>query len=397
MSPDSESSSPTLASVPRVDADAVIAEEYDAFRADVTRAVGAKLAATKIRFADLDMDGFYNQAWFGLYTKLQAGEEIENRKGLLVQMTYRRAIDEYRSLHPDRQAGPDALDVMSVDQSPDETIEQQDQFRQFVSTMRTELNERELKAATLCYVYGYTRPEAAEVVGVRPKRMEKIMDEVSRKMRPMLAHIKQGEYCESRVDLINMYALGALDEDSAAYQEAVDHLKHCPGCRRKVLGTRGLTAVTPVAGLGLLVTTGALAAGAGTAAAASGAGGSSSSAGGGGILSGGFAQAAAVVAAVGVVAAGAFAVAGGFGGSDDEPAGNSSAPAAAESSESPAESEAKPKPAKKKSKTESKPSEPESQPEQQSAPAAPAPAAPAQPAPAPEPEVDPATEEFELQ
>lgn len=394
MSPDFESSSPTLAPGRRVDADAVIAEEYDTFRGDVTRAVSGKLAASKIRFADLDMDGFYNQAWFGLYTKLQAGETVENRKGLLIQMTYRRAIDEYRSLHPDRQAGSEALDVLSVDQSPDETIEQQDQFRQFVSTMRTELNERELKAATLCYVYGYTRPEAAEVVGVRPKRMEKIMDEVSRKMRPMLAQIKDGEYCESRSELINLYALGALDEDSPEYREAVDHLKHCPGCRRKVLGTRGLTAVTPVAGLGLLVASGALAAGAGSAAAAGTAG--SGGAGSGGGAFGGVAQAAAVVAAVGVVAAGAFAIAGGFGGSDDEAASTPAKPAASESSEAAAESKSAPSKKSESKPSESKPAEPPAEPQPQ-APAAPPPVEPVQPAPEPEPEVDPATEEFDLQ
>ena len=380
----------------RVDADAVIAEEYDAFRSEVTRVVGGKLGASKIRFADIDMDGFYNQAWFGLYTKLQGGEVVENRKALLIQMTYRRAIDEYRSLHPDRQAGSEALDVLSVDQSADETIEQQDQFRQFVQSMRTELNERELKAATLCYVYGYTRPEAAEVVGVRPKRMEKIMDEVSRKMRPMLAHIKDGEYCESRTELINLYALGALDEDSPEYLEAADHLKHCPGCRRKVLGTRGLTAVTPVAGLGLIAVSGALAAGAGTAAAASSGGSSAGT--GGGILGGGFAQAAAVVAAVGVIAAGAFVAAGGVGGSDDQPAGGNgpAAPASSETNE-PADP---PKPEKKSEpKEETTEPEPTPTPEQQTPttpqpdPAIPAPA----PAPEPEPNQDPASEEFDLQ
>ena len=102
--------------VTQVDADAVIGEEYEAFKSDVVRTVSGKLAGSKIRFAELDMDGFYNQAWYGLYTKLQDGQAIENRKGLLVQMTYRRAIDEYRTLHPDRQADPVILETVGVEE-----------------------------------------------------------------------------------------------------------------------------------------------------------------------------------------------------------------------------------------------------------------------------------------
>lgn len=346
---------------PPVDADRVIAEEYELFKSEVTKSVSGKLASSRINFAAIDMDGFYNQAWYGLYTKLQSGERIDNRKGLLISMTYRRAIDEYRTLHVDRQTEAAALDDVGVDQGIDEVLDQQMQFRQFVEGMRSSLNERELRAATLCYVYGLSRPEASELVGVRPKRMEKIMDEVSRKMRPLLAQIKDGEWCESRAELINKYALGALDEDSAEYKEAVDHLAGCSGCRRHVLGTRGLTAVAPPGGLLLLAMTGTLAAGAtaagGAGAAAAGAGGfvgstagsSSASAGGAsaggagaggaagggaagggaaggaGAAGGGLGQIAAIAAAVGAVAVGGFAVASQVGG--DEPVSTPAKPA----------------------------------------------------------------------
>lgn len=294
----------------KIDADAVIGEEYDAFKDDVTRTVAGKLAASKIRFADLDMDGFYNQAWYGLYTKLQDGQRVENRKGLLVQMTYRRAIDEYRTLHPDRQADPVVLEVLGREDPIEETLDQQQEFQQFVEGMRSSLNQRELQAATLCYVYGLSRPEAAERVGVRPKRMEKIMDEVSRKLRPVLASIKEGTFCEDRAVLINQFALGALEPDSPEYLEAAAHLEHCSGCRRHVLGTRGLTAVTIPSTLLLFALTGAAvgAGAAGAAAAGSGAAGGSSggAAAGSGAGIGGVVQAAAIVAAVAAVAAGGF-------------------------------------------------------------------------------------------
>ncbi|MBI2690957.1 MAG: sigma-70 family RNA polymerase sigma factor [Solirubrobacterales bacterium] len=306
-----------------VNADEVIGAEYDAFKDEVTRTAAGKLGASKIRFAELDMDGFYNQAWFGLYTKLQDGQQIENRKGLLIQMTYRRAIDEYRTLHPDRQADPVVLETLGVDNPIEETIDQQQEFKHFVEGMRSELNQRELQAATLCYVYGMSRPEAAEQVGVRPKRMEKIMDEVSRKMRPVLASIKEGNWCEDRAVLINQFALGALDPEGSDYREAIDHLEDCPGCRRHVMGTRGLTAVTIPSALMLFALTGA-AVGAGAAGAAaagsSTAGGSSAgaaAAAGTGAGIGGAAQIAAVVAAIAAVAAGGVVAANQLSGADD--------------------------------------------------------------------------------
>ncbi len=354
----------TSAGLP-IDADRVIGEEYEAFKTDVVRAVSGKLSASKIRFADLDMDGFYNQAWYGLYTKLQDGQQVDNRKGLLVQMTYRRAIDEYRTLHPDRHADPVVLETLGAENPIEETLDQQREFTQFVEGMRASLSQRELRAATLCYVYGLSRPEAAEQVGVRPKRMEKIMDEVSRKMRPVLASIKEGNWCEDRATLINQYALGALEPGTEDYEEAVSHLENCSGCRRHVLGTRGLAAVTIPSGLLLIALTGAaVGAGAAGAAAAGGAGaGAGASAGGsgaaGGAAAGGAgmgaaAQAAAVVAAVAAVAVGGYAVANQVSGGDEKAATSgsksaaSAAGAGAASKSTTAKKSAKKKAAKKK-------------------------------------------------
>jgi RNA polymerase sigma factor (sigma-70 family) len=326
---------------PLVDADRVIEAEYEAFRPDVLRAANGKLAASKINFADLDMDGFYNQAWYGLYTKLQDGQQIESRKALLVQMTYRRAIDEYRRLHPDRHADPVVLETVGHEDPIEATLDQQQEFRHFVEGMRSSLNQRELQAATLCYVYGMSRPEAAEQVGVRPKRMEKIMDEVSRKMRPVLASIKEGNWCEDRAVLINQFALGALEPGSEDHEEALRHLEGCPGCRRHVVGTRGLVAVTLPSAVMLIAMTGAAAAaaGAGVASASAGAGGGAAAGAGGtagaGAAAGGVAgmgvaaQAVAVVAAVAAVAAGGYVAADQITGSGEKDSGGGAAAAPA--------------------------------------------------------------------
>lgn len=385
--------------VTTVDADRVIEAEYEEFKADVLRTVAGKLAATKIRFAGLDMDGFYNQAWYGLYSKLQDGQEIENRKGLLIQMTYRRAIDEYRTLHPDRHADPEVLETVGSEQPIVETLDQQREFKQFVEGMRSSLNQRELQAATLCYVYGLSRPEAAERVGVRPKRMEKIMDEVSRKLRPVLASIKDGNWCEDRATLINQYALGALEPGSEQYEEAVRHLDECPGCRRHVLGARGLAAVTIPAGLALIALTGATAAaaGAGVAGAAGGGTGAGAGAAAGGASMGVAAQAAAVVAAIAAVAVGGAVVATQISGDDEKPA----APAAQKNTDSPASNKPKVKQAAPKKAQKSEPAEqvptpapdPESAPQVEQAPQDP----PAQPQYTPEHPSDDSGAEFDLQ
>lgn len=380
-----------------VDADRVIEAEYEGFKRDVLRTVAGKLAATKIRFADLDMDGFYNQAWYGLYTKLQDGQEIENRKGLLVQMTYRRAIDEYRTLHPDRQADPVVLETLGSEQPIVETIDQQREFKQFVEGMRSSLNQRELQAATLCYVYGLSRPEAAERVGVRPKRMEKIMDEVSRKLRPVLASIKDGNWCEDRATLINQYALGALEPGSEEHTEAVRHLEECPGCRRHVLGARGLAAVTIPSALALIVLTGAAAAGAGAAAAGAATAGTGSGAAAGGAGMGAAAQAAAVVAAVAAVAVGGVVVANQISNDDERTAAPTPAQKAPPDSNTPKAPSAK-QTAPKKSESAESESE-ESQPDTQPPPEAPAAPelAPAEPRYTPEHPSNDSGAEFDLQ
>jgi hypothetical protein len=281
--------------------------------------------------------------------------------------------------------------------------------------MRSSLSQRELQAATLCYVYGLSRPEAAEQVGVRPKRMEKIMDEVSRKLRPVLASIKEGTWCEDRAVLINQFALGALEVDSDEYREAVDHLADCPGCRRHVLGTRGLTAVTIPSGLLLLALTGAATAGAaGVAAASSGAGtaggasaGGGAAAAGGGAGIAGAAQIAAVVAAIAAVAAGGFVAVNKISGDEGTPApatapesqtADNAAAKAAAAKKAAAKKQAKKKAAAKRKVKKVAPVEaqtPAAQPQIQQ---------PAQPAPAPsEPKATPSNpstdsgEEFDLQ
>ena len=320
----------------RAKADALLQREYEALKPEVTRTVASKLAASGARLPEADIDAVYNLAWHALHTKLAAGEEIANRTGLLVSIAHRRALDEHRASHPSRRADAEQLDELPREDPVAERLDDVTQLRQFVASLRERLDRRELEAAALCYVYDYTRPEAARAIGVAPKRMEKIMDAVSKKVSPLVGEIRAGAWCEQHRSLMTAYALELLAPDGERYRLAREHLDGCSACRRAVLRTRGIAAVAPplpllamaggivgVAGAGAAATAGGGAGGSGGAGAAAGGHGA-----GGGASHGLGTRAKAALATVVVVAAAiAAALALGLGGSDDEPAKAPAAPA----------------------------------------------------------------------
>ncbi len=315
----------------REQAEQVLSREYEELRSGTIRALRGKLATSGGSFDDRDLDAFYNQAWHGLYLRLAEGEVVENHAGFLVNASYFRAIEELRRVRPERRADGVDLATVGIETDVDAQLDDHVQLTQFMEGMRDRLTERERQAATLCYIHGCTRPQTAQALGVSPKRMEKLMDGVSRKIGALVADIRDGSWCESRDSLMKAYAFGVLDPDGERWQLASAHLRECPGCRRYVRGLRGIGAIAPPIGLPLAAMaligggaagSGAAASGAGgqtTGAGAStgaGAGGSSSgAAAAGGVASGGggIGAAGAAVAATAVVAAaglGAFALVG---------------------------------------------------------------------------------------
>jgi DNA-directed RNA polymerase specialized sigma24 family protein len=265
--------SATAPSRRRAAADALLAREYDELKPEIVGTVAGKLAASGVRLPDPDLDAAYNQAWHAVHTKLAEGEQVDNPKGLLVAVAHRRALDEHRAHHPSRFAGEERIDELAAESDVDQRLDDTTRLRQFVSGLRERLDRRELEAAALCYLYDYSRPEAARLIGVQPKRMEKIMDAVSKKLAPMVGEIREGEWCERHRSLVKAYAFELLDEDGERHQLARDHLEHCSSCRRSVLRLRGIAAVAPPVPL-LLGAAGLLGIGA-AAAGRSAAGGSS--------------------------------------------------------------------------------------------------------------------------
>jgi len=225
--------------------------DYHALRHKVLAGVRGKLVRGGVHYDDADLEAFYNQAWHGVYGQLLEGVEVRNVAGLLHRATYCRALDDYRKLHVDQRA--DGTDGAEVGGHSDEAerLDDERKLREFVEGLKDRLSPRECEAATLCYLLGFSRSEAAERMGVEPKRMEKIMDAVSKKVGEFVRDIERGGWCEARGSLIRAYAFGLLDPEGPRHALATEHLDGCPACRAHVRSLRGLGAVLPPVGVPL--------------------------------------------------------------------------------------------------------------------------------------------------
>lgn len=224
-------------------AEALLADEYERSRAEVQRTVAAKLGREGL--AGVDLGAAYNEAWHALYLRLAADEPVDNRIGFLVTVTYRRALSERRASRAERLDGDADLEGLGTEPDLDARLDAELQLRHFVQGLRAELDERELQAATLTYLHGLSRPEAAKVIGIPPRRMEKVMDRASKRIAAVIEAVRPGELCEELDSPIRAFAVGLLDEEGERYAIARDHLATCPACRRKVLVLRGLGAIAP--------------------------------------------------------------------------------------------------------------------------------------------------------
>lgn len=247
------------------DAEAEIERDYSRLEAEILKTVRAKLSAAGAPIDDGALAASYNEAWHALYAARVGGRQIENRVGFLVQVTYRRALDEQRAALRGGSVATVAGDEGAVEHDLEGQLDDRLRVRALMQGMRERLDGRELRAAALCYVHGYTRPEAARELGVRPRRFEKVMDSVSKELSGLVGDLRAGEWCDSRRSLISAYALGVLDSDGERYRLAVAHLEDCSACRRRVLCMRGLAGIVPPAPMLLATLPGAGGAGAAVA------------------------------------------------------------------------------------------------------------------------------------
>src|SRR5258708_14406 len=103
--------------------------------------------------------------------------------------------------------------------------------------MRARLDLREREAAALCYLHGYSRGEAARLMGVTETRMRKLMEGskgragVSAKLGELVETIRDGSFCEQQGSLMRALAFGVLDPGGERYRLAIVHRRDCPACR----------------------------------------------------------------------------------------------------------------------------------------------------------------------
>jgi DNA-directed RNA polymerase specialized sigma24 family protein len=225
---------------------ATVERHYGELEDRVLRAVRRKLNARNIPFDDSDLREAYGLAWHGLYEQLRGDARIDSLTAMLVTITFRRAIDEYRHAHPHR---PPARTVAAAQHDPlelDELVDDRLRLERLVAGLRERLDERERAAAALCLIHGYTRAEAAALLGLSAPRMNKLMDRVTAKIAGVVAAIDaRGCGGPEWTRLLRAHAFGQLAPDARDHPRVLAHLDACASCRRYVLCLRGLAAVAP--------------------------------------------------------------------------------------------------------------------------------------------------------
>jgi DNA-directed RNA polymerase specialized sigma24 family protein len=316
-------------SIRRYRAERLLREEFEVLRGRVLASVRGRLGGSGASLDQSDLEACYAQAWQGLYAAVLEGQEIANPAGWLVLVTFRRAIEELRAqgrAHRDgilRAPGAGSWgageepesetfgDVGGAERDLAEELDDRIRLRQLFEGLQRRLDGREREAATLCYLQGLSRAEAAARMGVSDARMRKLMEGrgparpgVAGKVGALVQTIRAGEWCQEQASLMRAFAYGILDADGERYRLAILHSDQCPACRAYVASLRGLAAALPPVllpwGLGAAVLTGF-----GESVGAGGPGGASAA--GGGLQAGGGLGAAAAASG----AAGAGGAAGG--------------------------------------------------------------------------------------
>ena len=194
-----------------------------------------------------DLEEAYNQAWHGVCEKIKAGEEIENLTGMLVKITWRRAVDLYRANHPSEY---EDVDVSERGVEPDLAgeIDDREKLKRLISKLKGRLNQREREAVSLCLLHGYSRPEAAKLLNIPEPALQKLMDGAMKKIGGIVASLSaRGCGDDEWAALMRAYAFSAI-EDEREYQRAADHVEQCESCRRYARGLQGLAAIIPPLG-----------------------------------------------------------------------------------------------------------------------------------------------------
>jgi DNA-directed RNA polymerase specialized sigma24 family protein len=236
---------------PRQQAEAVANANYEALKQVVLRSVRSRLFARSVRLDQIDLEAAYNQAWHGVCQTIAQNRRVENLAGLLVDITCKRAIDIYRQRNEAMHADAD-VENHAVEVDLAERVDDQNKIERLLERLKDRLTDVQRNAVTLCVLQGYTRPEAARILGIEAAAFEKVMDRTMKKIGGIIAGMdSRGCGDDEWARALRSFALGLMSEDSPDYERIAEHVGECASCNRYVMGLRGLAAVLPPLGLPL--------------------------------------------------------------------------------------------------------------------------------------------------
>jgi DNA-directed RNA polymerase specialized sigma24 family protein len=227
-------------------AESAVDEHYRALEKEIVDKVARKLSARNMRLDRSDIEEAYCQAWHGVYERIAEGVSIASLHGMLVEITWRRAVETYREMHIGEYADVD-IEAHVVEVDLDQRLDDQAKLQRLLRRVKGRLNPQERQVISLCWIHGYTRPEARALLGIKNEaRMQKLMDRASKKVGGIVAAVEaRGCGGDEWSQMLRSYALGTIDEQQSDYRRAREHIENCASCCRYVVGLRRVAAIVP--------------------------------------------------------------------------------------------------------------------------------------------------------
>jgi DNA-directed RNA polymerase specialized sigma24 family protein len=227
-------------------AESTVDKHYGALETEVVNKVCRKLSARDMDLDRSDVEEAYCLAWHGVCEQIARGVRVASLNGMLVEVTWRRAVETYREMRRGEHADVDLeRHVLEVDL--DQQLDDQAKLQRLLRRVKGRLTPREREVISLCWIHGYTRPEARALLGIKDEvRMQKLMDRASKKVGAIVAAIEaRGCGGDEWSQMLRSYALGTIDEEQSDYRRAGEHIENCASCRRYVAGLRRVAAIVP--------------------------------------------------------------------------------------------------------------------------------------------------------
>lgn len=202
----------------------------------------------------------YNTAWMQMFKRVEGGEEIADARAWLVVTTSRRIVDATRKEHEDRREtdvdADELLDGLAASVGDySDAIASEEAARDMLRTLSERLTEREMQLVRLLILDDLTQPEAAELLGIKPKRVNKLVNEdilpalrkVGADMLISEADVRLGEWCTSTEgrSALTAFACGLLDPLGERHAVVSGHVAHCSRCRAALAAKKAAAGVIP--------------------------------------------------------------------------------------------------------------------------------------------------------